>query len=175
MTRSTTTILVKPFSLLALLMLAACAAQEPPKAVEPPDTRAQDEAAIRSVSKDWAAAAQAKDAAKFASFYTDDAMVLLEAAPDVSGKGPIQETLTAMMQDPAFALSFETKTIEVARSGDLAYEVGSFTMTGTDPRTKKPMTTRGQGVTVWKKQADGSWKAHLDVPVSDPAEAAPAK
>jgi uncharacterized protein (TIGR02246 family) len=156
---------------LIVVMAAGCTA-EPPQPVEPPDNRAADEAAIRSVSKEWAAAAQAKDPAKFASFYTDDAVVILEAAPDVSGKSAIQETLGEMMKDPAFALSFETKSIEVARSGDLAYELASFTMTGTDPKTRKPLVTKGQGLTVWKKQPDGSWKAHIDVPVSDPPEQA---
>ena len=77
-----------------------------------------------------------------------------------------------MMKDPAFALSFETKFIEVARSGDLAYELGTFTMTSSDPNTEKPVVTKGQGLTVWKKQPDGSCKAHIDVPVSGPPEPA---
>ena len=157
--------------LLAALTLAGCAAETPTPA-EPPDTRAQDEAAIRNASRDWAAAAQAKDLDKFESFYTEDATVFLEAAPDVTGKTAIHETLAGMMQDPAFALSFETTRVEVARSGDLAYEVGTFSITGTDPKTKMPMTTKGQGVTVWKKQPDGAWKALLDIPVSDTAEPA---
>ena len=155
--------------LVALTLIAAACAQQP---AEPPDTRAADEAAIRSASQAWAAAAQAKDPDKFASFYSDDAVLMMEDAPDVRGKAAIHEAITGMMQDPAFALSFETTKVEVARSGDLAYEIATYTITTTDPKTKKPMTETGAGVVVWKKQPDGSWKAHVDVPVSDPPASA---
>jgi uncharacterized protein (TIGR02246 family) len=154
------------------LVAAACAQQQP---AAPPDTRAADEAAIRSAAKAWAASAAAKDADKFASFYTEDATLLLEDAPDFKGKAAIREAVGGMMQDPAFALSFETTAVEVARSGDLAYETSTYSITTSDPKTKKPMTETGAGVVVWKKQADGAWKVLLDIPVSDAtAPAAPA-
>lgn len=47
-----------------------------------------------------------------------------------------------MMQDPNFALSFSADTIVVARSGDLAYEHGSYSMTMSDPQ-KKPAMQKG--------------------------------
>jgi uncharacterized protein (TIGR02246 family) len=164
-------------SLLLLVLsiaIAGCAQQEPAAPAEPPDTRAQDEMAVRDTAKQWAAAAQAKDADKFASFYTDDAVLMLHGAPLQSGKTAIHETITGMVKDPAFNLSFETTKVEVAKSGDFAYELGTYTITTTDQKTKKPVTEKGNGVVVWKKQADGSWKAHVDVPVAGPAETAPA-
>jgi uncharacterized protein (TIGR02246 family) len=154
--------------LIGVLTLAGCAQQPPPPA-EPPDTRAADEAAIAAAVKEWAAAAQAKDAEKFTSYYADDAVLMMEAAPDVSGKAALREAAVGMMQDPNFALSFAADEIVVARSGDLAYESGSYTMTMSDPQ-KKPATQRGHYVVVWQKQADGSWKVVRDVPVSDPPE-----
>lgn len=154
--------------LVVLALVVAACAQQPQQPAAPPDTRAADEAAIRSAAKAWSAAAQAKDADKFASFYTDDATVLLEDSPDFKGKAAIREALGGMMQDPAFALSFETTGVEVARSGDLAYETSTYSITMTDPKTKKPVTETGAGLVVWKKQADGSWKAHVDAPVSNP-------
>lgn len=66
--------------LLVLFVLAACT-QQPQQPAAAPDTRAQDEAAIRSASQQWAAAAQAKDAEKFVSFYADEASLLLEDLP----------------------------------------------------------------------------------------------
>jgi len=165
-----------PVSLLLLVLLiafAGCAQQEPAApAADPPDTRAQDEMAVRDAAKLWAAAAQAKDPEKFVSFYDEDAVLMLHSAPLASGKAAIRENITAFMKDPAFALSFETTSVEVAKSGDLAYELGTYTATSTDPKTKKPITAKGHGVVVWKKQGDGSWKAHVDVPVEGPPEAA---
>lgn len=153
--------------LVTITLVAAACAQQPQQPAAPPDTRAADEAAIRSAAKAWAASAAAKDADKFTSFYTEDATLLLEDSPDFKGKTAIREALGGMMQDPAFALSFETIKIEVARSGDLAYETSTYSITTTDAKTKKPMTETGAGVVIWKKQTDGSWKVALDVPVSD--------
>ena len=69
----------KLFTLAFIAAMVAACASEQPQPVEPPDNRAADEAAIRNLSKEWAAAAQAKDPAQFASFYTDDASIILEA------------------------------------------------------------------------------------------------
>jgi uncharacterized protein (TIGR02246 family) len=150
-------------SLVAALTIVACA-QQP---AAPPDTRAADEAAIRAAVKEWSAAAQAKNAAKFASFYAEDGVIMLAGAPDISGMAAIREGLAGMMQDPAFSLSFAAETVVVARSGDLAYETGSYAMSMTGP-DGKPAPEQGHYIVVWRKQADGTWKVAADVPVSDP-------
>jgi uncharacterized protein (TIGR02246 family) len=154
--------------LAAIVVLAACAQQAPAPST-PPDTRAADESAVRTRIKEWSAAAQAKDAAKFVSVYADDAVVMMAGAPDIRGIAAIREALPAMMQDPAFALSFEADHVEVARSGDLAYETGSYTMTMTGP-DKQPATEKGHYVVVWRKGADGAWKVVVDAPLSDPTD-----
>lgn len=155
--------------LITTLALAACAAPPPAEPPEQPDTRAEDAAAIHATVEEWSASAQAKDAETFASFYAADAVLMLEDAPDMSGVAAIREGIDGMMQDPNFALSFAADNVVVARSGDLAYETGSYTMTTSD-ETQKPATENGHYVVVWQKQSDGAWKVVLDVPVSDPAE-----
>jgi uncharacterized protein (TIGR02246 family) len=157
----------------ASVALAACTQQPAPAPSAPPDTRVADEAALRSVITDWAAAAQAKDPAKFVGVYADDAVVMMANAPDIRGIAAIRESIPAMMQDPAFALSFEAEHVEVARSGDLAYETGSYSMTMTGP-DKKPATEKGHYVVVWRKDPGGQWKAVIDAPMSDPPDAAAA-
>jgi len=160
----------------AAVALAACAQQPAPAPSAPPDTRAADEATLRTLIGDWSASARAKDATKFVSVYAEDAVVMLANAPDIKGLAAIREGIPAMMQDPAFALSFEPDRIVVARSGDLAYETGTYAMTMTGP-DKKPATEKGHYVVVWRKQADGTWKVVVDAPISDPpdASAAPAR
>jgi uncharacterized protein (TIGR02246 family) len=165
------TVLTRIGPLVVMVVLGACS-QPPapaPQPVEPPDTRAADEAAIRAAVKEWAAAAAAKDAEKFGSFYAEDATLMLENAPDLKGATTIRGGVGGMMQDANFALSFETTAVQVARSGDLAYELGTYSMTTTSPKTRKPAAEKGSYVVVWKKQADGKWKAIVDAPVSDPA------
>ena len=150
-------------AMVAVLVAVGCT-QRP---AEPPDTRAADEAAIRASIREWSAAAQAKDAAKFVSFYADDAVVMMAGAPDISGIAAIREGIGGMMQDPAFALSFAADNVVVARSGDLAYETGAYSMSMTGP-DNKPATEQGHYVVVWRKQADGAWKVAVDAPLSDP-------
>jgi ketosteroid isomerase-like protein len=45
-----------------------------------------------------------------------------------------------------------------SKGGDMAYSQGTYTMTVTNPKTKKPMTHKGKYLTVYTKQTDGSWK-----------------
>jgi uncharacterized protein (TIGR02246 family) len=148
---------------IAVAVMVGCA-QRP---AEPPDTRAADEAAIRAAVTEWSAAARAKDAAKFVSFYADDGDVMMAGFPDISGIAAIREGIAGMMQDPNFSLSFAAERVVVARSGDLAYETGSYVMTMSGP-DGEPATEQGHYVVIWRKQADGSWKVAIDAPLSDP-------
>ncbi len=151
-------------ALITAVLLSGCAPQPAP---EPPDTRADDEAAIRAAIMEWSAAAGARDVEKFMAFYAGDAILMLEDAPDLHGTAAIREALTGMMQDPHFALSFAASDVVVARSGDLAYEMGTYSLTLSGP-DGNPGVETGAYVVVWQKQADGAWKVVLDAPVSDP-------
>jgi ketosteroid isomerase-like protein len=74
-----------------------------------------------------------------------------------------------MLDDPNLKLNFSSDRIEVSASGDLATTKGSYTSTMTNPKTKKTMEDKGSYLTVYKKQADGSWKAVEDMIASEVA------
>jgi ketosteroid isomerase-like protein len=57
--------------------------------------------------------------------------------------------------------------VEVSRSGDLGYTRGTYMLTATDPASKKAVTEKGRFVTIFRKQADGSWKAVQDINNAD--------
>jgi ketosteroid isomerase-like protein len=98
--------------------------------------------------------------------------------PVSSGKDAIRKTIAGMLTDPALSLKFQASRVEVAKSGDIAYTQGSYTMTMTDPNTKQVVNDHGSYVTTYAKQPDGSWKAVADIATSEmppPAPAAPAK
>lgn len=149
--------------LVTALAVTACA---PPPA-EQPDTRAEDEVAIRDAVEQWSASAQAKDADAFVSFYTDDGRLMVEDAPDMQGRDALHEGIAGMMQDPNFDLSFGPDEVVVARAGDIAYETGTYTLTMTG-EDGEAATEQGHYLVVWEKQAGGEWKVVVDVPVSDP-------
>ena len=149
--------------LMAAVALASCSSTPPTAPTSAPDNRAADEAAIRAADAAWSKAAEAKDPAGTTSFYADNAQLMAASSPVTSGKDAIQKAFIGMMADKNFALKFAPTKVEVARSGDLAYDVGTYELTLSDKKGK-PQTTKAMYVVVWGKQADGSWKALLDVP-----------
>lgn len=140
-----------------------------------PDTREADLKAVKDTEAAWAKDAAAKDADKWASYYTEDASFLLPNAPVITGRDKIKEAMKPMLADPNFALTFEGTRAEASKGGDLVYSVGTYTMTVSNPKDKKPMTDKGKYLTVFKKQADGSWKAAADMISSDLPAPGPAK
>jgi uncharacterized protein (TIGR02246 family) len=132
-----------------------------------PDTRDADIKAVKDVEVAWAKDAATKDPEKFAGYYTDNASVLLPNTPIITGKDGIKAALKPLLADPNFALSFQSTSADASKGGDLVYTVGTYSMTETDPKSKKPVTDKGKYMTVYKKQADGSWKAVADMLNSD--------
>jgi len=149
-------------ALCAMSITVACAEQTAQKPVPPPDTRKADEAAIRAASADWSKAAQAKDLDKATSYYADDAVFFVNNGARVKGKDSIKMAWKPMLETPGPGLTFETTYVEVARSGDLAYEYGAYDLK-TEAKKGKVADEKGKYVVVWKKQADGSWKAVADI------------
>jgi uncharacterized protein (TIGR02246 family) len=136
------------------------------------DTRAADEKAIRDTETQWVKDFQAKDLDKDIAHYTDDASFLISNAPIFTGKDAIRGVHKGLIEDPNFALDFAASKVEVARSGDLAYSRGNYTLTTSSPKSKKPITEKGKYLTVFAKQTDGSWKVIEDMLNSDAPPAA---
>ena len=158
---------------LGLLLLTGCS-QAPAPAPAAPDTRAADEKTIRDGEAAWNQDWAAKDVDKIVSHYADEASLLIPDQPLLKGKADMKKALQGMISDSGLTLSFMPATAEVSKGGDLAYTQGAYTMTMTDPKTKKLITEKGKYVTVYRKQADGSWKAVEDINNAD-SPAAPGK
>ena len=129
---------------------------------EAPADTAQIEAQIKDTETTWNHAYAKRDAAALATMYADDAAIANPDSDLVSGKQAIAEATKGFASDPNLQVEFRSDRIQVAASGDLAYSRGRYTMTMTNPQTKAPYTSKGNYLTVWQKQADGSWKAVED-------------
>jgi uncharacterized protein (TIGR02246 family) len=119
-----------------------------------------DADAVKKVEQEMLAGFKAKDAAKVTSYYADDAVVAMPGQDAVSGRDGISKAIANDMKDSAFSIDFANQDAQA--SGDLAYTRGTFNVTFTDPGTKKKGTMSGNYVTVFRRQADGSWKAVAD-------------
>ena len=69
---------------------------------------------------------------------------------------------------PGFKISWEPLSVSVAEKGDMAYMIEQNQITVNDS-LGNPMTEYNKGVTVWRKQADGSWKNIVDIWNAAPA------
>jgi ketosteroid isomerase-like protein len=65
---------------------------------------------------------------------------------------------------PNVKLSFAPTVVEVAQSGELGYDQGTYDLSFDGP--KGPVADRGKYVVVWKKE-EGEWHAALDILNSD--------
>jgi len=128
--------------------------------------------ALKETEAQWNKDFAAKDAEKLAAHYTNDAVLIAPGAPPASGIDAIRAALREMVADPELSLKFEASRVEVAKSGDMAYTQGAYTMTMTDPASKKTVNDKGGYVTIYRKQADGSWKAVADIASSSNPPAA---
>ena len=125
-----------------------------------------DEKAIRAEAAGWFKTGAAKNAEGFSSYYAPDANLLPPGGAMVSGKEKIRAFWLDFFKKPCFAITGGPTSIEVAKSGDYAYERGAFRLTLNDA-SGKPATSVGKYVVVWKKQPDGKWKAIADIFNSD--------
>src|SRR5262249_15188529 len=98
-------------------------------------------------NKDWAA----KDPGKIAAHYSADAVLMAPGMAAINGQDAIAAALKQMLSDSGLSLHFEASHVDVASSGDLAFTQGSYTMTMTDPASKKPVNDKGSYITVYRK------------------------
>lgn len=165
--------------ILALLIPIAACQQRGEEAGTTEETPAVDaatvEQSIRDAAERYEQAALAGDVETLTSFYADDAILLPPGMPKSEGTDAIRAAYQEMYSagNPT-AASLATETVVVSESGDVAYEVGTFSFSGTGP-DGTTMTDNGKYVAIWKPAADGTWKIAVDAWNSDAMPGAPAE
>lgn len=91
-------------------------------------------------------------------YYADDAVLLMPNADAMRGTAAIRAGFNSMNGMNA---RLNLTSDRVVQSGDLAYETGTYTMSMT-PSGGNAMNDRGKYLTVWRRQADGTWKIVAD-------------
>ena len=124
-----------------------------------------DEKAIRDADEAWSNAAAAKDVEKTIAFYSDDAVVMPPNAERATSREAIRKIWKDLLTDAK--MSWKATKVEVAKSGDIGFIIGTYEVTMNDVVTGKPVHDRGKYLEVWEKQADGSWKCGADIWNSD--------
>jgi uncharacterized protein (TIGR02246 family) len=143
----------------SLLFIGAC------NQAEKSNTKSEEEKIIQ-LSKDWSKVASAGDLQKTVEYWADDAVLIAPYQGVLKSKEEIRQMVEGSFNTPGFKISWEPQNVFVSQSGDLAYMIEKSQISFTDS-TGKTVTELNNGVTVWKKQPDGSWKNVVDI--SSPA------
>jgi uncharacterized protein (TIGR02246 family) len=118
--------------------------------------------AVTRTAQEILAAIEAKDSAKVNSYYAPDAVIATAGRPAAKDGRAVSRAIRDDIADTNFKMSLSNEKTEVAGSGDLAYRRGAFKITYTNPQTKQAENSTGTYLTVFRKQADGSWKVVED-------------
>ena len=133
---------------------------------------AKDVEAIKADETQWVADLKAKDVEKVVAHYSSAGVLMVPGDTPSHGTDQLRWGFKQAFADPSYSLSFQPQRVQVATAGDLAYSQGTFSLTVTDPTTHQPASSTGAYVTVYRKAANGSWKAIEQI--STPTATAPA-
>ncbi len=125
------------------------------------DTKTEGEK-LMNLSREWSKVTATRDVEKTLSYWADDATVISAGQPTLKGKQAIRQMVEGSFKNAGFQISWEPKNAEISKSGDVGYLLENTRMTMTDS-VGKSSVQNFESITIWKKQADGSWKNVVDV------------
>jgi ketosteroid isomerase-like protein len=117
---------------------------------------------LMNLSREWSAKVASAPMNEWIDFWAEDAVMMPPGLPAVRGKAAIRQYVEAAGKLPGFQIRWEPESAFVSQSGDLAYMIERNVTTVNDPQGN-PVTTYGKVVTVWRKDADGSWRNIVDM------------
>lgn len=153
----------------ALVLTAALACAAAPAAAQSdtlaPDSLRAEQARIRAIDSAWSAALQARDLDAVMSNYAEDAVFLAPRQPLLAGRDSIRAWFERQLAVPEYSATFWPTVIVVARSGDMAYEIGAYRVTyrGVDGALA---TSVGKHLVTWGKEG-GRWRVTAESISSD--------
>jgi len=124
---------------------------------------------IMQLSKEWSQTIATKDVDKIVGYWADDAFVMQNGQPPLKGKQAIRQMVEESFKIPGFNISWQPESVEVSDNGDMAYLIENAKVSFTDS-TGKAITINNKAVSIWRKQADGSWKNAIDISTADPSQ-----
>ena len=153
----------------AAALAAGCAQKTPESPAVDLTAEAQ---AVRDRSAAWEQMAHAKDITGIVNdIYVPNAISMFDG--DIrKGSAEIRASEESRLAAPDQTFSWSATDVQVAKSGDLAYELGSFWF-DTDGAGENPRVS-GEYVAVWTK-ADGTWRVAVESSTATMPPEAPAQ
>lgn len=130
-----------------------------------PGSREADIKTIEKLEAQWVKDIEEKNLENWVNHYAEDGSLLVPNSPAVTGRDNIRAAIKGRIADPHYSLVWRPMKIEASER--LAYVRGVYAITRTDAKTRAPISDQGKYVTVYRKEADGSWKVVQDMASSD--------
>ncbi len=131
------------------------AKEMPETVIEPEFNLSAAKAEIEAANKEFMALFAATDSIGMANLYTQDAKLMMNGAPAVSGRASIQSALSGIMNSGIS--SIDLRTIGVWGTENLITEEGELSLFVGDTEADQ-----GKYMVLWKKD-DGKWKLFRDI------------
>jgi uncharacterized protein (TIGR02246 family) len=152
----------RSLALLAVIAIAGIAYAQAPAPSSVPD--AEIRKAIDAGNAKYVEAFAKSDAGALAGLYDESGSRFSPKGVVVRGRPAIAESVAGFMKSVTGPIKVSIETQDLWVVDDVAYETGKYTYTFTPPG-KSETQTGGHYVTIWKRQADGSWKIIADMGV----------
>ena len=123
-------------------------------------------------STEVAAALKAGDAAKVASFYTDDAVLMDQDQPMIKGRAAIQQSFEQGVKQGLSDV--RSQMVDAAVSGDLGYAVYTVQVPMRNAAGEQLRIANGKDIEIWKR-VRGQWLIAYDMFNDDERVSAPTK
>ncbi len=115
---------------------------------------------VLAIARAWEKYANSRDARGLASLYTENATLLPPGQPAISGRQNIEKFWQGFFD--LGASDARLHSIQIAGSGDLAYEIGEFSATMPQPSGGTAPGT-GKYLVVFERQPDGGLQMAADM------------
>ena len=131
-------------------------------------THTGEAAQIMKADADFAQAVAGKDRARFLSVLADVTTFNGGSPSELHGRDAVMKEWNDFFTADGPTLSWTPARGEVVGAGDLGYTTGRSLFRGKGPDGQL-VERRGEYLTVWRKQKDGSWKVIFDTGSTLPA------
>ena len=143
--------------LFAVVFVAAVMASHAPASAHDP---APIERKIRSLDAQWNVSYAAKDLTAVVEVFATDAMFMAPNAPAFEGREAIAEAIGGLLGLPGIEISFEATLFHVASRGDMAVDIGLYTLAFDGGQGR--IRDEGKYLFVWRK-VDGAWNVVAEI------------
>ena len=146
----------------AIVVCLACGLDVPVFAQSKPDLKAA-QAAIMKADEDFNQSVASRNREKFLSLIADQVTFAGGSARELKGKDAIWKAWSTFFDPKGPTLTWHPSKADMLAGGDVGYTTGF-----SERRAPNGAVNKGNYLTVWKKQTDGSWKAIFDTGSSVP-------